>query len=524
MKIKYIILGLCGTAMLSMNSCKDFLDENPRTEVGGDSYYQTADQAQENVNSLYRIGAPSLYGNANGAYQAPFASIPIMLTGYFTNSYEGQEQINQYSRLLTRQQNTRVVSGRMNDIWNNSFLAINIANGAIKNIPNIEMSDEVKNRFVAEARFFRAFNYFFLVKMYGPLPLSTEPYDSLDRDFFLSRSSVDSVYAVIEDDLIAAVEALPEGTFNSSGRRINKNVAAMALANVYLQRSNYADAARYIDMVLQSGHTLEPNGDLAENSAYNKLRTSDNLAETIYSFEFDPVINPGGSWPTYGFSASANDVFEKYTIFERAYGPTNRFLNVYAADDLRIKPNQFYHWTYTNPDNGKTWNGGTTAGVWYFVDEDALLNTGRSTKDRNIYRYAEALLIAAESKARATGVATAATYLAEVRARASTTGKTVAAYTSELQGLSVQQFVEEVWKERLRELPLEFKMWDDCLRTGMFPNISESVKGQVTFQTLVGAANGSGAIFKDSDLLFPISMDELQRNPNLTQNKDYQEQ
>lgn len=522
MKLKYIILGLCGTALLSMNSCKDFLDENPRTEVGGDSYYQTADQAQENVNSLYRLGAPSAYGNANGAYQASFASIPVMLTGYFTNSYEGQEQINQYSRLLTRQQNTRVVSGRINEIWRNSYLAINIANGAIKNIPNIEMSEETKNRFVAEARFFRAFNYFFLVKMFGPVPLSTEPYDSLDRDFLLSRSSVDSVYAVIESDLIAAVDVLPGGTFNSSGRRVNRNVAAMALANVYLQRNNYVEAEKYIDIVLQSGHTLEPNGDLDANSAYNKLRTSDALAETIYSFEFDPTINEAGAWPTFGFTSSASDVFEKYTLFERTYGPTNRFLNVYEADDLRFKPRQFFHWTYTNPDNGKTWDGGGTAGVWFFVDEDALLNTGRSAKDRNIYRYAEALLIAAEVKARTTGVAGAAAHLAEVRGRANTTGKTVAAITSELQGLSVQQFVEEVWKERLRELPLEFKMWDDCLRTGMFPNISSTVKGQVTFQPLVGAANGSGAIFKQSDLVYPISLDELQRNPNLVQNPEYQ--
>ncbi len=522
MNIKYIILGLCGSALLTMNACKDFLDENPRTEVGGDSYYKTQAQALENINSLYRIGGPTFYGNANGAYQGPFASIPVMLTGYFTNSYEGQELINLYSRQLTRQQNTRVVSNRMNDIWNNSFLAINIANGAIKNIPNIEMADNLKSQYIAEARFFRAFNYFYLVKMFGALPLSTEPYDSLDRDFFLERSSVEEVYAVIEEDLIAAVEALPNGIFNTSGRRVNRNVAAMALANVYLQQSKFPEAAQYIDIVLQSGHALAPNTDLGANSGYNKLRTSDVLDETIYSFEFDAVINPGGSWPTYGFTASANSVFDKYTIFERAYGPTNRFLNIYEDDDLRIQPNQFYHWEYTNPDNGETWTGGNVAGVWYFVEEDALLNTGRSIKDRNIYRYAEALLIAAEAKARATGVATAAGHLAEVRARASTTGETVAQITAQLQGLSVEQFVQEVWKERLRELPLEFKMWDDCLRTGMFPNISSTEKGQVTFQSLVGAANGSGATFKESDLLFPISMDELQRNKNLTQNPEYQ--
>ncbi|WPL50673.1 RagB/SusD family nutrient uptake outer membrane protein [Sphingobacterium bambusae] len=522
MNFKYIILGLSLSTTLCMSSCKDFLDENPRTDVGEADYYKTQGQAQENVNMLYRLGAPTFYGNANGAYQGPFASIPVMLTGYFENSYEGQEQINQYSRLLTRQQNTRIVSNRINEIWRTAFQAINIANSAIKNIPNIAMPDDAKATLIGEAKFFRAFNYFFMVKMFGGLPLSTDQYASLDQDFFLPRSSPEEVYEVIESDLIAAVETLPAGIFNSSGRRVNKNVAAMALANVYLQQNKFDEAVPYIDIVLQSGHTLTPNTDLAENSAFNKLRTSDLLDETIYAMEFDAVINPGGSWPTYGFTASANAIFDKYTIFERVYGPTNRFLNIYEEDDLRIKPNQYYHWSYTNPQNDKTWNGGTVAGVWAFVEEEALLNTGRSTKDRNIYRYAEALLIAAEVKARATGVATAAGHLAEVRARASTTGETVAQITAQLQGLSVDQFVQEVWKERLRELPLEFKMWDDCLRTGMFPNISATVKGQVTFQTLVGASNGSGAIFKPTDLVYPISMDELQRNPKLTQNEGYQ--
>jgi hypothetical protein len=98
---------------------------------------------------------------------------------------------------------------------------------------------------------------------------------------------------------------------------------------------------------------------------------------------------------------------------------------VYAANDLRIQPNQFFHWNYTNPDNGKTWTAPENAcGCWFWYDEDALLNTGRSTKDRDIFRYAEALLDAAESIAQSQGVtAEAAGYLAQVKARANMEGK-----------------------------------------------------------------------------------------------------
>src|SRR5690606_2761361 len=101
-------------------------------------------------------------------------------------------------------------------------------------------------------------------------------------------------------------------------------------------------------------------------------------------------------------------------------------------------------------------------------------------------------------------------------------GKDVAGYITELQGLSPDEFVKEVWRERLRELPLEFKMWDDCLRTRMFPVISASEKGRIDFVPLIGAQSGSGATFKESDLLWPISMDELQRNPELTPTEGYQ--
>src|SRR5699024_12655372 len=95
-----------------------------------------------------------------------------MLTGYFTNSYEGQELTWKYSRELDRQNHTRTVSNTMNQIWNGSYEAINIANGAIKYIPEITMDENLQKKLVAEARFFRAFNYFYLVKTFGAIPLS----------------------------------------------------------------------------------------------------------------------------------------------------------------------------------------------------------------------------------------------------------------------------------------------------------------------------------------------------------------
>jgi hypothetical protein len=426
-----------------------------------------------------------------------------------------------YARQLTRQQNTRTVSTPMNGIWDKCFSAINVANGAIKHIPGIAMNSETSARLIAEAHFFRAFNYYYLIKTFGDVPMPTEPYESLEN-LYLERTPVETIYPLIESDLTAAISVLPAATFVANGHRITKYAAAMLLANVYLRQGEYAEAAQYAKVVIDSPHKLTANDDLGMNSAYNKLRSTDDLDEVIYAQEFDNQTNNAGWWPTYAFTAQAASVFGTYAIFERPYGPVDRYLNVYTEDDLRIQPNQFFHWTYTNPNNGQIWSS-ESAGCWYYYDENALLSTGRGTKDWNFFRYAEALLVAAESIAQTSGVtAEAAGYVAQIKARSSMTGKTVAEYTTELQGMPKDAFIQECWTERLREFPLEFKIWDDCVRTGKFPVISETEKGKVSYVDLIGATNASGATFKETDLVWPISMDELQRNPNLTQNAGYQ--
>ena len=170
----------------------------------------------------------------------------------------------------------------------------------------------------------------------------------------------------------------------------------------------------------------------------------------------------------------ATNAFKSYNIFQRVYGPNARYLNIYTTDDLRGQEQQFFATKYKNPNNDSIWTAPSAddRGCWYYFDEEAVLKTGRGTKDWNIYRYAETLLDAAESLVQSGGTVTpeAAGYLAMVQARA--LGKTQAALTTELSALSKEAFIEACWTERLREFPLEYKLWDDCLRTKKFPDIS----------------------------------------------------
>lgn len=521
---KILTIAIACAGLMSFSACNNFLDEEPRSTLTDVAYYQTQAQMESNVNYLYRTGAMNSIVDFGSAYTGPFVSIQEELTGYFSNSYEGQEIVCKYSRELTRQENTMQLASKMDGVWDNCYRSINVANGVIKYVPSIQMDAETSKRLMAEAKFFRAFSYFMLVKTFGAVPFYTEPYES-PENMALTRTETATIYAQMESDLNEAIEVLPAVSFAANSHRITKYAACMLLTDVYMYQHKYTEAATAVAPVLSSAHSLTENGDLGMNSAYNKLRSTDDLAEVIYAYEYNNEVSPSNWLPTYAFDgdASSNGLFGTYAISQRVHGPLTRFLNIYEANDLRIQPNQFFHWTYTNPNTGKVWNSvGGNACCWYYYDEDAILETGRGTKDWNFYRYAEALLDAAESIAQSTGVtADAANYLAQVKARANMNGKTASEIAAELQALGKDKFIEECWNERLREMPLEFKMWDLCVRVGKFPNISETTKGQITWVNLVGAKNASGFTIKDTDLLWPLSVNEIQRNPNLEQNPGY---
>lgn len=522
-----ILIIILSLAIGMIASCSDFLDENPRSSLTNAGFYKTGAQAEASVNILYRSGFPSMY-NAPSAYAGPNIMLGGYVSGYFDNEYAGQEVVVQYSKELNR---TSVnIANQMDGVWDACYQAINRANSAIKYIPTIDMDEVQSAKLIAEAKFFRAVNLFHLVKMFGDIPLTLEPYESLDN-LYLPRTAASEVYKQIIADLKDAVAVLPDLAFYSNSSRITKNVANTALADVYLQISgfpvqenHYADAAAAAKAVISSGkHSLTQNVNMTDESAFNILRKDDGLAESIYAYEFNNAVSTSGWWPTYSFpNKAAGWGLFKYSITVNVYRASNGFFNTYdPTQDIRGQEQQFFFTKYKRPNEPIEDLG--EYGPWYYYDEDAMLETGRGTKDFNIYRYSQVLLIAAEAIAQSTGVtAEAAGYLAQVKARASLTGKTVAAYETELMGLSKDAFIKEVWAEKIKELPLEFKLWDDIIRTRQYPQFNAASKGSVSFVNVIGASNNWGKTFKERDLLWPLSANELQRNPELTQNPGYE--
>ncbi|MEN7548488.1 RagB/SusD family nutrient uptake outer membrane protein [Rapidithrix thailandica] len=529
--MKYLNILMVISLLLTGASCSDFLEEKPRDEISLDQFFTEPGHAENAVNSLYRNGAPNMYLDG-GVYNGKKVMLTQYLSGFFDNEYKGQEPHIQHAQQLTL--NGSNLDDYMAGIWSSLYTGIARANNAIKYIPTTPgLTEAQSNRLLGEAKFFRAFAYYFLVRLYGEVPLVTEPYESLDN-LFVSQSSVADVYQLITDDLKFAVNegGLPQAAMVNNGYRITQGVAATLLAEVYLNMSGYplqdnkfGEAAAMAKKVIESGvysltqHSYDNGGNLIpEESAYNKIRKEQALAnEYIYHLEYfigiSTTVFPQWSYPV----SFASEV--KYAITNGGYQPVDEFVWGYDADnDLRIQNKQYFHNTYEDGE-GNTVEFPMTPYIWH--DDDAIFETANSGKDLRAYGYSDILLIAAEAVAKSEGVtAEAVDYLAQVRSRAYWK-MDKADIVNHLSGLTVDEFVEEVWKERYRELVFDFKLWFDIARTRKFPTSTENGNGAISFVDFVGQSNSWGKTFEAKHLLLPLPERELQRNPNLIQNEGY---
>jgi hypothetical protein len=512
-------------------SCKDFLEEKPKDELSAEQDFTERAHAFNAVNSLYRTGAPALYDGS--VYAGSEAMIGQYMSGFFDNEYKGQEVQVQYTQQLTL--TGLNMSTYLGGIWDDLYRGIARANNAIKNIPTTPgLTPADTRQLTAEARFFRALNYYYLVRYFGGVPVITEPYETLGSNLYVARGTVKEVYTLIEADLLYAVNegGLPVKSMANNGNRITQGSAATLLAEVYLtmsgfplQENRYADAAAMARSVIATGvysltqHDRDAAGQvILENSAYNKLRRTDaSPNEYIFFHEYAGPI-AASAYPSFTYPVSPPPGV-KYTLTNGAYQPLNQFLWGYdAANDLRRQEKQYFHTTYTREGQNRTF--APTPYMWH--DDEALFGNATSGKDKEVLGYADVLLIAAEAIAQSEGVTPEAVNdLAEVRSRAY--WKTdPAQIRAELQALPVHEFVEEVWEERFRELVFEFQTWYDIVRTRKYPITSAAANGEITFVDLVGQMNPWGRTFAARHLLLPISEAERQRNPSLgEQNPGY---
>lgn len=214
-----------GAAFLALFfvACSDILEEQPRS-LFEPSFFKTEQGVNGGLTSLY-AHLRYIYGNAY------FYNSGI--TGTDEATYAQQADGNFKVMDISGQGNiTSTQDGGAGTLWANAFAAINTASGIIENATAVGLSEAL----IAEARFFRAFDYFMLVQTYGGVPLDLGS-GELKFNVVASRTSVRNtvpeVYTkAIFPDLVQAVNDLPE-TSRLTGT-VTKTVARLYLSKAYL--------------------------------------------------------------------------------------------------------------------------------------------------------------------------------------------------------------------------------------------------------------------------------------------------
>ena len=556
---KFFILCI---SVLLLSSCYDFLEPETRGSLMDNTYFTAKEQIEGYVNGLIRNGP--MFSASPGVYSGSDLMLGGWCAGMFDNlNYKGQEMFVIYVQEFGVTQNN--MNAKMGSYFGtNNYQPITRCNKIIELYPTLnpvefEMTQADLDRCVAEARFYRAQHYFFLVRHFGDVPLVLNVPDAGD-ELKVPRDDATMIYNdVIIPDLLQAIAVLPVRSQYNNGMRITAAVASAVLIDVYIQMAGYpiqdnskwalaaAEAKKFLPGgVYASDHYLVQNEDFEELSAYNQFRSvgvseaspggrkTTSCPEFVYTLEFVQGITNAGfnanAWPMEVGALGTSEC--RVALTNNAYKPMPRYLDMYNADvDLRKKDRQFFSDYFDKRDGSFLYNNeNNTPAPYFFYDYGAVKGSSTASgRHWALYRLAEMYLFAAEAIAQTEGVtAQAVDALASVRARAYEWGGiTKEEIVAQLQGLSKEKFIEEVWLERYRELVFENKQWNQLQRTRVYPKTnsmdSSIPKGTAQFVdiTTVGTDFSKGQNFPLHYLLWCFPESQLQRNPNLTQNPGY---
>lgn len=473
--------------LLSFCSCKKLIAiDAPQTSINEENVYKSDFTAIAAVTGIYASisdvsQVPGFTGSMSLSLLTGLSSDELTLYSGVTDT-----------RLLSYYKNALMSTSSQNygsELWNGSggpglYNYIFRCNAAIKGLSSSNsLTPAVKQQLLGEAKFMRAFFYFYLVNLFGdvPLALTTDPAININ----LARTSQNEVYQQIVIDLKDAQELLSPVYLNGTlisyvgiPERIRPTKwAAMALlARVYLYINDWINAEAQASLVISniSFFSLDSlQGVFLKNSkeAIWQLQPVKANRNTEDAFSF--ILPSTG--PT--VSANLNPVYL-----------SSQLLNSFEKNDQRK-----INWI----------NSALASGVSYYYPYKykATAITGSVTEYLMILRLAEQFLIRAEARIQQNNIVGAQSDLNNIRIRAGLQNTTANDKSS---------LIDAILRERQVELFTELgHRWFDLKRTGLVNTIMSSVTPT------------KGGVWNSEWQLYPVPFDDIQRNTRLVQNPGY---
>ena len=474
---KYILILLIGLLW----SCDDFLDTPPKSQISLSDFWQTKADAQ--------LGVAAIYNAMQNALEEEFwVWGELRADNFIVNDRPAQSTLDAISNNLT-------ISTNGSD-WSSLYRAIAHANVAIEQIPNIPSFDN-QNDLLAQALTLRALLYFYAVRIWGDVPKVTEIVADLSGDINAPRASLNEIYNDIIIPDIQQAESLIQ--VNTSRNFVSKGAILALKAHVYAWPGTHQDHQKTVDAItaLQNlGYSLETT----QQGWINIFRGAENSNEIVF-------------WLGWNFAEDGpNGGIGQFAGFTPDKVPTETLESKWDAaipGDYRKLASAAFNIEITNPDEFPFLRI-LSKFLGVFTDRNDQQNaTITNDRDVPIFRLSELILLKAEAQNYLGNGSVALELLNNIR-----TARTLPLLVDGADVNSNDQSAmrDLILNERQFELMGEGHRFWDLVRNGM----AVQVMSQVT--DINGNPNG---LDKESEILWPISQNVLNRNPNIEQNEAY---
>ncbi|CAK7015256.1 RagB/SusD family nutrient uptake outer membrane protein [Bacteroides rodentium] len=322
----YHILLLGVLTLGTTSSCDDYLEVDHYDILPEDFMYQNEANIKSGLYGIYDTFY-TYQGSDNSGDDTTWGFKPnVFIAGHSTMDCQASGWDAEWQRHAVLAN-----KGSLDTAWRMSYKGIDRANRFLAGLQNVDvsvLSAEKKVQFEAEARAIRAYNYLYLSKVFGPVPmlLTGETYTTSAGK--ARPENLEGTYQVIEEDLKFAMEKLDWEPADGEYGRITKGFCKAFLAELYMYQKKFTEAKKELnDIITSNTYALEPC--YANLHAWDNHWTKESVFEVAYHTHGN--MNWGGNshddgkiWygymcaaPEYGGWGSLALSWEYYRSFEQ---------------------------------------------------------------------------------------------------------------------------------------------------------------------------------------------------------------
>lgn len=513
---KFIVYITSIVLFLSLGSCdEDSLEFYPEDKITSAIFPKTEEDIKLLLNGVYALL------RENSIYDQGLFGFGI-LDGATPNAFNwGNTPIAKAGNGQLATSDVQVVTFR----WTRSYAIIFRANNLLKSIDEVELSEDIKSRYIGEGHFLRGLAYSILADSYGGVPI-VHTGMSTEEARQIGRASLDETWAQVIGDYDIAIEKL-DAEAPEVGRATKGAALAMKM-RAYLYQNKYEEVLEVVDEIEKlNKYALFPSYEGLFNAE------NENNSEVIFDVQYisgensqgslhDQYCGTGtGSWTRGSRYVPTDDLVNAYEMIDGSDPDPN---NPYVGKDPRLEftivipgsyilghqfPNYIYPGGAFNHPGNRLKH--LSSRKYRIGSEAALPPSGQSYLNNIIIRYADVILAKAEALIETDGnIDQAIALINQIR-----TERNDVKISLLPSGLSQSDAREKLRNERRVEFALEGLYWSDIRRwdigKDIYPVEVKDHNGDV-----IETKFPSG--YLDYYDLLPIPDSEISLNENLEQN------